>query len=145
MSNTWHAHRSHPMLGVAIVHQQKEQECVAELLLYYSCLAGKCAQQCAPADASQPTLMTMGALACTRVTLQLGASNYAEALKLKQAMQSTGMDSLNSCWSSDSSWQLLAMEESGALTYTCYRHHSYTECLFHEAYVNGREFPAWIP
>lgn len=74
--------------------------------------------------------MTMGSLACTRVTLQLGASNFAEALKLKQAMQSTGMDSLNSCWSSDSSWQLLAMEESGALPYTCYRRHSCTDTCF---------------
>ena len=105
-------------------------ECAKELLFYYSCLAGKCAQQCAPADASQPALMTMGSLACTRVTLQLGASNFAEALKLKQAMQSTGMDSLNSCWSSDSSWQLLAMEESGALPDTCYRRHSCTDTYF---------------
>lgn len=43
--------------------------------------------------------------------------------------------SLNSCWSSDSSWQLLAMEESGALL--CQRHghrpvqlsRSYSACI----------------
>jgi len=61
--------------------------------------------------------MTLGSLACTTLTLQLGAKNLAEALKLKQTMQSTGMDSLNSCWSSDSSWQLLVMEDSGMAHY----------------------------
>jgi len=61
--------------------------------------------------------MTLGSLACTTLTLQLGAMNLAEALKLKQTMQSTGMDSLNSCWSSDSSWQLLVMEDSGMAHY----------------------------
>ena len=61
--------------------------------------------------------MTLGSLACTTLTLQLGEKNLAEALKLKQTMQSTGMDSLNSCWSSDSSWQLLLMEDSGTAHY----------------------------
>ncbi len=81
--------------------------------------------------ANQQALMTAGTLACSRVTLELSASNLAEALKLKQAMQSTGMNSLNSCWSSDSSWQLLVMEESGALPYTYYWHYSCTVCLLH--------------
>ena len=57
--------------------------------------------------------MTLGSLPCTTLTLQLGAQNLAAALQLKQTVQASGMDSLNGCWTSDSSWQLLAMEDSG--------------------------------
>lgn len=57
--------------------------------------------------------MTLGSLACTTLTLQLGAGNLADALRLKQTLQSRGMDTLNSCWNSDSSWQLLVLEDSG--------------------------------
>ena len=57
--------------------------------------------------------MTLGSMACTTLTLQLGAGNLADALKLKQRLQAKGLDTLNSCWSSDSSWQLLVMEDSG--------------------------------
>ena len=57
--------------------------------------------------------MTLGSLACTTLTLQLGAANLADALKMKQTLQAKGLDTLNSCWSSDSSWQLLVLEDSG--------------------------------
>ena len=62
---------------------------------------------------ARQTLMTLGSLACTTLTLQLGAGNLADALKLKQRLQAKGLDTLNSCWSSDSSWQLLVLEDSG--------------------------------
>ena len=70
-------------------------------------------KQCGPAQPSQQALMTLGSLPCTTLTLQLGAQNLAAALQLKQTVQASGMDSLNGCWTSDSSWQLLAMEDSG--------------------------------
>ena len=57
--------------------------------------------------------MTLGSLGCTTLTLQLGAANLADALTVKQRVQTSGMDSLNSCWSADSLWQLLVLEESG--------------------------------
>ena len=57
--------------------------------------------------------MTLGSLACTTLTLQLGAENLADALRMKQTLQSKGMDILNGCWNSDSSWQLLVLEDSG--------------------------------
>ena len=70
-------------------------------------------KQCAPAEPAQKALMMLGSVPCTTLTLQLGAQNLAAALQLKQTMQAAGMNRLNGCWTSTSSWQLLAMEESG--------------------------------
>ncbi|BDA45042.1 probable disintegrin and metalloproteinase with thrombospondin motifs at N-terminal half [Coccomyxa sp. Obi] len=58
-------------------------------------------------------LSTQGSAQCKRLSLRFLASNFAEAVKLRQATETLALDALNTCWSNGgNSWQALAMEQS---------------------------------
>lgn len=97
--------------------QQSSVQCPGALLqraIYQGIVTGKCSSECAPVKDARQMLSTLGSAQCKRLSLRFSASNFAEAVKLRQATGTLALDVLNTCWSNGgNSWQALAMEQSG--------------------------------
>ena len=99
--------------------QQSSVQCPGALLqraIYQGIVTGKCSPDCASGKDAQQMLSTQGSAQCKRLSLRFSASNFAEAVKLRQATDTLALDALNTCWSNGGNpWQALAMEQSGPL------------------------------
>jgi len=99
--------------------QQSSVQCPGVLLqraIYQGIVSGKCSPDCIAAKDAQRMLSTLGSAQCRRLSLRFSASNFADATKIKKATESLALDALNTCWNNGgSSWQALAVEQSGEL------------------------------